>query len=452
MTEPVSDPVAEPVSDPEPLVLLSTPVVSDAPVSNDDAQATNDTEVNPVTEGALETQPAKFFRALSLFKTATFSATKRASETVPAANEAAPGARSYTFVYTVTETGSVAGVANDTQVKTVRIKVTDDGLGNLTAELVGEKGEPAFTFTNSYDVTPVDSSVTDQIDVTKRMTGRDLTGGEFTFELLEGDEVVARGSNGPDGSVSMAPVTYSEPGTHRYTLREVGGGNTEAGVTYDGTTYQVDTVVTDNGDGTLAVTHRVADGQDVVFANSYEAKPTSVVIGAAKVLKGKDLQDGQFTFKLVGEGIELTAKNAADGSVVFGALEFAAPGTYEYDVYEVNDGQANVTYDEAKRHVVVTVTDDGEGHLVAEVAGDDAEALTFTNTYDEPVVPTPDPEPTPEPTPTVVEKQTVVTKTVRKNVYVPYTGDQVTWTAAALLGACALVFVAVALALKRTRK
>ena len=452
VTEPVSDPVAEPVSDPEPLVLLSTPVVSDAPVSNDDAQATNDTEVNPVTEGALETQPAKFFRTLSLFKTATFSATKRASETVPAANEAAPAARSYTFVYTVTETGSVAGVTNDAQVKTVRIKVTDDGLGNLTAELVGEKGEPAFTFTNSYDVTPVDSSVTDQIDVTKRMTGRDLTGGEFTFELLEGDEVVARGSNGPDGSVSMAPVTYSEPGAHRYTLREVGGGNTEAGVTYDGTTYQVDTVVTDNGDGTLAVTHRVADGQDVVFANSYEAKPTSVVIGAAKVLKGKDLQDGQFTFKLVGEGIELTAKNAADGSVVFGALEFAAPGTYEYDVYEVNDGQANVTYDEAKRHVVVTVTDDGEGHLVAEVAGDDAEALTFTNTYDEPVVPTPDPEPTPEPTPTVVEKQTVVTKTVRKNVYVPYTGDQVTWTAAALLGACALVFVAVALALKRTRK
>ena len=68
------------------------------------------------------------------------------------------------------------------------------------------------------------------------------------------------------------------------------------------------------------------------------------------------------------------------------------------------------------------------------------------------MVPTPDPEPTPEPTPTVVEKQTVVTKTVRKNVYVPYTGDQVTWTAAALLGACALVFVAVALALKRTRK
>ncbi len=448
----VEEPVVEP--EPEALVLLSTPVVSDAPVTSDAPEANGEA----TTEGALETQPAKFFRTLSLFKPATFSVAKRASVIKLAADvdpsagndEATPATRSYTFVYIVSESGSVAGVTNDTQVKTVRIKVTDDGLGNLTAELVGEAGEPAFTFTNSYDAVPVTSSVTDQIDVTKLMTGRDLTGGDFTFELLEGNEVVALGSNSLDGTVSMAPITYTEPGTHHYTLREVGGGLTEGGVTYDGTTYQVETVIADNGEGALVATHKVVGDQDVVFTNSYAAKPTSVVIGASKFLKGDELKDGQFTFKLVGEGAELTATNAADGTVVFDALDFDAPGTYEYDVYEVNDGQANVTYDEAKRHVTVSVTDDGEGHLVAEVAGDDAKSLSFTNTYEEPVVPTPDPEPTPEPEPKT-ETTVTVKKTTRKS-YTPYTGDQVTWTAAALLGACALIFVAVALALKRSRK
>ncbi len=441
---PVAPEAAEPVADSEPvavepLVLLDTPVVSEL-TATDDA---NNTEV----------------------KTASFSA-KNASETQPVDEnaEAASTKRSYTFVYTVTETGSVAGVTNDAEAtKTVRIKVTDDGQGKLTAEVVrDDESDPAFTFTNTYDVTPTDSSVTDQIAVTKSLTGRDMCAGEFAFELLEGNEVVALGSNDADGTVSMAPVTYTEPGTHRYTLREVGGGAIKNGVTYDAAAFQIVTVVADNGEGGLTVTHRVVDDKDVVFANSYEAKPTSVVIGASKVLTGADLKDGQFTFKLVGKDVELSATNDAEGTVVFDAIDFAEPGTYEFDVYEVNDGQTGVSYDEAKRHVTVTVTDDGLGNLVAEVAGDDAKALTFTNTYTEHTpVPTPDPTPTPEPTPTpdptptetkTVVETTVVEKTVRKKVSTPYTGDQIAWTAAALLGTCALVFVAAALALKRARK
>ncbi len=452
----------------EPLVLLDAPIVSEV-FGTTDAAATAEA---PAAEGTLTAQPALFSRVASFFRPASSwfanffaprnaAQLKTAAETVPA-TEAAPAERSYTFVYTVTESGSVAGVTNDTAAKTVRVKVTDDGQGNLTAELLGEEGKPAFTFTNSYDATPVTTSVTDQIDVTKQLTGRDMEAGEFSFELLDGQDVVATGTNDASGSVTMDSVTYTKPGTYGYTLREVGAGTTEDGITYDATTYQVVTTVVDNGQGALVATHQVVGANDVVFSNTYEAKPTSVVIGAAKVLKGEDLKDGQFAFKLVGTDVELEATNKADGSVTFDAIEFTAPGTYEFDVYEVNDGQLNVTYDEAKHHVTVTVTDDGHGNLTAEVDGDEGDALTFTNTYTVPTpepepepTPTPEPEPTPEPAPepAPVEKTTVVEqKVVRKTVATPYTGDQVAWTAATLLATGALALLAIALRVRRTRK
>lgn len=478
VAEPAAPVAAEPETEAEttaePLVLLDAPIVSEV-YGTTDAAATAEASA---AEGALTTQPALFSRVASFFRPASSwfanffaprnaAQLKTAAETVPA-TEAAPAERSYTFVYTVTESGSVAGVTNDTAAKTVRVKVTDDGQGNLIAELLGEDGKPAFTFTNTYDVTPVTTSVTDQIDVTKQLTGRDMEVDEFSFELLDGQDVVATGTNDANGSVTMSAVTYTKPGTYGYTLREVGAGTTEDGITYDATTYQVVTTVVDNGQGALVATHQVIGAKDVVFSNAYEAKPTSVVIGAAKVLKGEDLEDGQFTFKLVGADVELEATNKADGSVTFDAIEFTAPGTYEFDVYEVNDGQLNVTYDEAKHHVTVTVTDDGHGNLTAEVAGDEDDALTFTNTYTVPTpkpepeptpipepepTPTPEPEPTPAPEPTPVEKTTVVEqKVVRKTVATPYTGDQVAWTAATLLATGALALLAIALRVRRTRK
>ncbi len=465
-----AEPEAEAETTAEPLVLLDAPIVSEV-YGTTDAAATAEA---PAAEGTLTTQPALFSRVASFFRPASSwfanffaprnaAQLKTAAETVPA-TEAAPAERSYTFVYTVTESGSVAGVTNDTAAKNVRVKVTDDGQGNLTAELVGEEGKPAFTFTNSYDATPVTTSVTDQIDVTKQLTGRDMEAGEFSFELLDGQDVVATGANDASGSVTMSAVTYTKPGTYGYTLREVGAGTTEDGITYDATAYQVETTVVDNGQGALVATHQVIGANDVVFSNTYEAKPTSVVIGAAKVLKGEDLKDGQFAFKLVGTDVELEATNKADGSVTFDAIEFTAPGTYEFDVYEVNDGQLNVTYDEAKHHVTVTVVDDGHGDLTAEVDGDEDDALTFTNTYTVPTpepepepTPTPEPEPTPTPEPapepTPVEKTTVVEqKVVRKTVATPYTGDQVAWTAATLLATGALALLAIALRVRRTRK
>ena len=292
------------------------------------------------------------------------------------------------FTYKVTESGSVPGVINDAAAtKTVSFKVTDDGAGKLTVERQGDAATPAFSFANTYTVEPANSSVTDQVTVTKTLTGRDMAAGEFTFELLEGEDVVATGANAADGSVTLNAVKYTQPGTHRYTLHEVGGGTVANGVTYDGATYTVVTTVKDNGDGTLSVAHALEGAREATFANAYQATSTTVTIGATKTLVGKNLENGQFTFVLTAaDGTELKAKNAADGKIAFPALTFDKPGTYEFALTELDDAQANVTYDKRAYKVTVTVVDDGLGHLNATVAGD-ADVLAFTNTYAEPPVP-----------------------------------------------------------------
>ncbi len=296
--------------------------------------------------------------------------------------------RSHVFTYKVTESGSVPGVINDAAAtKTVSFKVTDDGNGKLTVERQGAAANPAFSFTNTYTVEPANSSVTDQVTVTKTLTGRDMAAGEFAFELLEGEDVVATGANAADGSVTLNAVKYTQPGTHRYTLHEVGGGTVANGVTYDGATYTVVTTVKDNGDGTLSVTHALEGAREATFANAYQATSTTVTIGATKTLVGKNLENRQFTFVLTGaDGTELKAKNAADGKIAFPALTFDKPGTYEFALTELDDAQANVTYDKRAYKVTVTVVDDGLGHLNATVAGD-ADVLAFTNTYAEPPAP-----------------------------------------------------------------
>lgn len=294
--------------------------------------------------------------------------------------------RSHTFTYKVTESGSADGVTNDTETKTVSFKVTDHGDGKLTVERLGAASDPAFAFTNTYSVQPTDSSVTDQVKVTKQLTGRDMAAGEFAFELLEGDKVVATGTNSADGSVALSPITYIKPGTHSYMLREVGGGTHKAGVEYDGSVFAVTTTVTDNGDGTLSVAHKVDnDANAVGFTNSYAPAATSVTLGASKVLNGKSLEDGEFSFALEGEdGTRLTAGNDANGMVVFPAIQYSEAGTYQYTLSEVKGGETGVTYDESAYEVTVAVEDGGEGSLVATVSYEGGKAPVFNNTYQEP--------------------------------------------------------------------
>lgn len=297
--------------------------------------------------------------------------------------------RSHTFTYKVTESGSADGVTNDTETKTVSFKVTDHGDGKLTVERLGAASDPAFTFTNTYSVQPVDSSVTDQVTVTKNLTGRDMKAGEFEFQLLEGGNVVATGTNDASGKVALSPITYTKPGTYNYTLCEVGGGSQKAGVQYDGSTFAVTTTVTDNGDGTLSVAHKVDnDANTVGFTNSYTPAATSVTLGASKVLNGKSLDAEEFAFVLTDEGGEqVTATNDVNGMVVFPAIQYGEAGTYQYTIAEVKGDESDVTYDESEYAVTVTVEDNGEGSLVATVAYEGGNAPVFTNTYNAPEAP-----------------------------------------------------------------
>lgn len=353
---------------------------------------------------------------------------------------AAPTApRSHTFTYTVTESGSAPGVTNDTNAtRKVSYTVSDDGAGHLSVVHEGDDGA-AFTFTNTYSVTPTDSVVTDQVKTVKRLTGRDLAAGEFTFELLEDGVVVASGTNDANGTVTLSPIRYEAPGTHTYTLREAcpNALGLYKGVTYDGTTYTVVTTVSDNGDGTLTATHKLeGTTESAGFTNKYHAMPTQVSIGAIKVLEGRELKKDEFSFKLVGEDIESTVTNDADGKINFDKFEYDEPGTHAYTISEVKGDEVGMTYDKSVFTATVNVADDGEGNLKANVAftkGDKSvEGIVFNNTYKKPETPVPTPDPG---TPKTV---TNIVKTVKG--FLPTTGDQ---QAAALLMAFVIAMAGV---------
>lgn len=324
--------------------------------------------------------------------------------------------RSHTYHYTITERDDdVAGVTNDTQsTRDVYIKVTDDGRGKLTVASVDADGKelsgPAFTFTNSYSVKPISSSVTDQIKVHKTLTGRDLAAREFTFELVEDGSVIATGTNDASGNVAFGSIEYKRPGDHHYTIREHGHGTAENGVTFSDASYGVTTTVRDNGDGKLIVKHVLDDAATAEFENVYTAKSTKLALTTAKVLEGADLKACQFTFKLSGDGVELTATNDANGQVTFSELSFTQAGTYTFTISEVNDGQQGVTYDGAERKVTVTVEDNRQGNLIASVNQDEVAACVFRNAYTKPEEPA---KPSTPSTPTPPTK------------FVPKTGDPV---------------------------
>lgn len=344
--------------------------------------------------------------------------------------------RSHTYRYVITESGAAAGVTNDAQsTRVVYIRVTDNGLGKLTVARVDANGNelsgPAFTFTNSYSVTPTTSSVTDQIKVHKTLTGRTLDANEFTFELIEDGRVVATGTNDASGKVTLSGIEYTSPGIHNYTIREHGHGTTANGVTYSDATYRVTTTVKDNGDGTLDVTHKLVDADEAEFENVYTAKSTKLALTAAKVLEGADLKAGQFTFKLSGGGVELTATNDANGQVTFSELSFTRAGTYTFTISEVNDGQQGVTYDETERKVTVTVEDDCLGNLIASVNQEEFEACVFRNTYTKPE------EPAKPSTPTLPTK------------FIPQTGDPIESAPIVVSAVLGVAILAVALVVSK---
>lgn len=285
------------------------------------------------------------------------------------------GEMSKTFNYTVTESGSKAGVTNDSATtKTFTVTVTDNGDGTMSA-----KTSEIAPFVNTYSANSVSYSVSNGVKVSKELSGRDLKDCEFAFELVdEAGNQVATATNQGD-TVTFPSVEYTKPGEYKYTVREV--NDAKVGVTYDASTYWVTVTVNDDHEGRL-VASATSDSDAITFKNSYAAAPTSVELQAAKAYEGATLAKGQFTFEVVNNGnVVARGTNDANGNVSFGSLALTKAGTYDFTIREVNDGQANVTYDDKTYDVKVTVDDD-KGQLV--VTGVEGDNPTFTNSYTAP--------------------------------------------------------------------
>nr|WP_276517036.1 FctA domain-containing protein [Streptococcus gordonii] len=284
--------------------------------------------------------------------------------------------------YTITEkAGNEPGVTYDTASHTVTVEVVDNGQGQLVATITSE--QPVFT--NTY-TKPAPAADTITIEATKTLVGKELEAGKYEFELKEGDKVIGTATNAADGKVVFPSITYTEAGTHTYTVAEKAGN--EENVTYDTTVHTVTVEVTDNGQGKLVST---ITGNKPAFVNKYTAPtppptpnpqqptPATATIQANKVLTGKELKDGQFEFELTYQGnVVDTAKNKANGSVTFKSQSFTSPGKYEYTITEKAGNEAGVTYDKTVHKVTVEVAYDTNGKLVATVTGN---GPTFTNTY-----------------------------------------------------------------------
>ena len=291
--------------------------------------------------------------------------------------------------YTVKEVkGDNATIAYDASEKQVTVKVTRDG-DALQAEVVYPESK---TFTNAF--TP--NATTATIELTKELTGRDLVDGEFSFELYEGANKLQTVTN-KSGKVTFDAISYTAEGEHTYTVKEVKG--TTPGITYDTAEKQVTVKVTKDGDN-LKTT--VVYPESKAFANTYSApSPAKAQISASKILEGRDLKDGEFSFNLLDEAGEVlqTKQNAADGSVAFDEISYSqedAGKTFHYTIKEVipQSQEKGMTYDQASIEVTVTVTKDDASNTIKATVAYGAKT-SFTNTFVTSEIP---------PTPPVVEK------------------------------------------------
>ncbi len=220
------------------------------------------------------------------------------------------------------------------------------------------------------------------IELNKALTGRDLVDGEFSFELYEGTNKLQTVTN-KSGKVTFESISYTAEGEHTYTVKEVKG--TTPGITYDTAEKQVTVKVTKDGDNLKAT---VVYPESKVFANTYSApSPAKAQISASKILEGRALKDGEFSFTLLDEAGKVlqTKQNAADGSVAFDEISYSqedAGKTFHYTIKEVipTSQEKGMTYDKASIEVTVTVTKDEASNTInATVAY--GEKKSFINTF-----------------------------------------------------------------------
>lgn len=330
---------------------------------------------------------------------------KQVEKTVTSAEEFSFGEIKYEkpgkYTYYIAETTPaksdpswLGGVSYSSAEYKVTVTVKDDGKGNLTEPVVKMEqiykddgtatsqviDDQIAVITNTYR--PKETSVT--LKATKRFTGGELAGNDFTFQLLDGDgSVVQTVQNEKDGKVAFAAIDYATPGDHDYTIKEVKGADST--VVYDAKGVKVHVKVTDEkGELKATVTY---DGEKAVptFTNT---KPTAdVTVEATKTLTGKDLTADAFAFGLYDQAGNEVAKGAndRDGKVKL-AVKGLNLGEYDYTLKEEKAGQSvdGVAYDakEVKVHVKVEQNQDDNNKTKVTVTYDGtATAPTFNNTY-----------------------------------------------------------------------
>ena len=283
-----------------------------------------------------------------------------------------------TYNYTIVETNAgktVDGVTYDNLEVKVTVEVTDDGEGKLHANVTYPADKE---FNNSYGTSKAKAA----LEVTKKLTGRELKADEFEFTLTDQDgNVKETVKNDKDGNVKFSELEFDKAGTYTYKIAEKAG--TATGIQYDTKTITAIVTVADNGKGVLEAT--VAYDDEKAFENTYTpAGATSVTLGAKKVLEGKDLEAGKYSFELKKEdgSVVETVKNAADGTVTFSPISYdeSQVGTHKYTISEVAGSEAGITYDKTVQEVEVTVEKVSATELKA-TASKEAKDLVFTNKY-----------------------------------------------------------------------
>ena len=309
-----------------------------------------------------------------------------------------------TYNYTVEElAGKDDAIVYDTMKAAVSITVTRDG-----DALVSTVVNPKDTIFNNKFVTPAKAAIQFSKELTKAGVNQTLTANEFQFVLKDSaGHIVETVGNTADGRVAFSELRFDKAGTYTYTVEEVKGTNED--IIYDGMKATVWITVTRDGD---ALVSTVANPKDTVFYNYVkEVQPAKAKFELTKVLTGRNLKDGEFSFVLKDDkgNVIQTVTNNAQGNISFDNIVYDKPGVYYYTVEEVKGNEADVVYDNMVAKLQVTVTKtvgEKENLLVAAVLLPlDTE---FNNSYIPPKPPTPPTPPTP---PSVPPKPPVVPPT-----------------------------------------
>ena len=314
-----------------------------------------------------------------------------------------------THTYTITENkGTDASINYSTQsiTATVDVKKANDKLV-ATVTYSGGDAEKGDTFTNTKTPpTPVPPTVkptTAQFKAKKVLaingsSDRTLKANEFTFLLKDQNgTLVDTKTNGENGDILFNPVSFNEAGTFTYTIAEQKPATPESAITYDEAVHTVTVTVTKDATGQLSADVQYDGKKDTpTFTNTYTPPtpptPSEKQITTSKILEGRDLQGGEFSFNLLDENgtVLQTKQNAADGTVTFDAIAYteAMIGTHKYTIKEVVPAdQANIQYDEGQVDVTVTVTKDEAANSIQAVVSYGAKK-TFINKVIPPTPPT----------------------------------------------------------------